>query len=121
MAGDVDAYLVDTSTGQLTVQYGWNQWVSVHCRGSKVHKAVIANRRALERLLAAAGIPETEARPLAAKLWKDRPKRALRGGEAEAWETPWKRHPKVLLVLVLLLLVAMAVLGISLKTGIVFA
>jgi hypothetical protein len=121
MAGDADAYLVDTSTGRLTVKYGWNHWVSVHGRGSKAHNAVVANRGALERLLAEAGIPETEARPLAAKLWKDRPKRSLRSGEAEAWETPWKRHPHVMLVLVLLLLIAMAVLGISLKTGIVFA
>jgi hypothetical protein len=120
MAGDVDAYSVDTSTGRLTVQYGWNRWVSVHARGSHVHKAVVANRRGLERLLAEAGVPEIEVRPLAARLWKDRPKSALRAVETDAWEGPWKRHPGLALVIGLLLLVAVAALGITLKTGIVF-
>jgi hypothetical protein len=93
MAGDADTFLVDTSAGQVTVQYGWNRWVTVSGSNGAPQKAVVGNRRGLERLLVEAGIPQTEARSHARKLWSDRPRKTLRRGEAEAWEGPWKQHP----------------------------
>jgi hypothetical protein len=93
MARDVDTYLVQTSAGQATVQYGWNKWVSVTGRGLTASQGVIGSRRGLEGLLVEAGIPETEARSHARELWSNRPRPSLRRGEAEAWEGPWKQHP----------------------------
>jgi hypothetical protein len=93
MARDVDTYLLDTSVGQVTVQWGWNKWVSINGRGLSACQAVISNRRGLEQLLVKGGIPEAEARPHAKRLWSDRPDGSLRRGEAEAWEGPWKQHP----------------------------
>jgi hypothetical protein len=77
----------------VTVQYGWNRWVTVSGNCRPAQKAVVANRRGLERLLVDAGIPQLEARSHAKKLWSNRPGKALRRGEAEAWEGPWKQHP----------------------------
>jgi hypothetical protein len=120
MGGSGDTYLVDTSLGQLTIQYGWNQWVSVTRRGAAAHKAVVASRRGLEGLLVRAGVPEAEARPLAKRLWSDRPSQALRRGDAAAWESPWKQHPVWSLVLFLFLFALMATLVVALKLDIIF-
>jgi hypothetical protein len=39
MTGDGgDTYLVETSAGQLTVQYGWNRWVSVQAQPELLEK-----------------------------------------------------------------------------------
>jgi hypothetical protein len=119
MAGSDDTYLVDTSIGQLTVQYGWNRWVSISGRGM-AHKAVVSSRRGLDRLLVQAGVPEQEAHPLAKRLWRDRPGHALRRGDASAWESPWKQHPVWSLVLFLFLFALMATLVIALKLDIIF-
>ena len=93
MARDVDTYLVQTSAGDAVVQYGWNKWISVSGRGLTPCQAIVSKRRGLERLLVEAGVPPSEARIHARKLWSDRPSSSLRGGEAEAWEGPWKQHP----------------------------
>jgi hypothetical protein len=120
MAGSDDTYLVDTSIGQLSVQYGWNRWVSISGRGTAAHKAVVASRRGLDRLLVQAGVPKSEARLLAKKLWGDRPGHALRRGDASAWESPWKQHPVWSLMLFLFLFALMATLVIALKLDIIF-
>jgi hypothetical protein len=93
MPSDGDTYLVETSAGELTVQYGWNRWVSVRGSGLPTKSAVIGNRRGLVQLLVAAGLPEAEANSLATRLWKDRPRSAMRRAEPDAWDGPWKQHP----------------------------
>jgi coenzyme F420-reducing hydrogenase beta subunit len=105
MAGDADTYLADTSTGEVSVHYGWESWVVVHRKGSADQRAVVRNRRALERLLVDAGVPGIEAKSLAPGLWKSRPKGAHREGVDDAWEDPWKRHGTVTLVMFLVGLV----------------
>jgi hypothetical protein len=120
MAGSDDTYLVDTSIGQLTVQYGWNRWVSISGRGTAAHKAVVASRGGLDRLLIQAGVPELEARRLAKRLWGDRPGHALRRGDASPWESPWKQHPVWSLMLFLLLFALMATLVVVLQLDIIF-
>jgi len=74
MANDADTYLVDTSAGEVNVHYGWESWVVVHRKGSSAQRAVMRNRRGLERLLVDVGVPGIEARALAPGLWKGRPK-----------------------------------------------
>jgi hypothetical protein len=115
MARDVDTYLVQTSAGDATVQYGWNRWISVSGRGLTPRRAVVGNRRGLERLLADAGIPPNEARVHARKLWSDRPSGSLRRGEAEAWEGPWKQHPYGTLVGFVVAVVIVVVVIVILK------
>jgi hypothetical protein len=109
MAVDADTYLVDTSAGELTVHYGWEDWVVVQSRGRNAQRAVVRNRRGLEHLLVEAGVPDIEARSLASGLWKGRPSRAQREGAAYPWVDPWKRHPNLTLVLFLLGLVSAVV------------
>jgi hypothetical protein len=109
MAGDADTYLVDTSAGELTIQYGWEGWVVVQCRGGRAQRAVVRNRRGLTRLLVDAGVNDVEARSLAPSLWKERPRGSDRAGVADPWADPWKRHPNLTLVLFLLGLVAAVV------------
>jgi hypothetical protein len=99
MAGDADTYLVDTSTGEVSVHYGWESWVVVHRRGSTAQRAVVRNRRSLERLLVDAGVSGSEAKSLAPGLWKSRPKGAHREGVDDPWEDPWKRHRNLTLVI----------------------
>ena len=106
MAVYADTYLVDTSAGELNVQYGWEGWVVVQAPGSRVKRAVVRNCRGLERLLVDAGVPESEARSLAPGLWKGRPRGIDRAGVADPWTDPWKRHPNLTLALFLLSLVA---------------
>jgi hypothetical protein len=102
MAVDADTYLVDSSAGELTVHYGWEDWVIVESRGRNAQRAVVRNRHGLERLLVEAGVPDVEARSLAPGLWKERPRRPQREGAADPWVDPWKRHPNLTLVLFLL-------------------
>jgi len=99
MAGDADTYLVDTSTGEVRVHYGWESWVVVDRKGSRAQRAVVCNRRALERLLVNAGVPDIEAKSLAPGLWKSRPKGTHREGVHDAWEDPWKRHRTLTLLI----------------------
>jgi hypothetical protein len=102
MGGDADTYLVDTSAGEVTVHYGWESWVTVEMRASPAQRAVVGSRGALERLLVAAGVPQTEARSLAPRLWKGRPKDAHRAGVSDPWMDPWKHRPTLTLVMFLL-------------------
>jgi hypothetical protein len=106
MAVDADTYLVDTSAGELNVQYGWEGWVVVQSRGRRAQRAVVRNRRGLERLLVHAGVPKSEARSITPGLWKGRPRGSDRAGVADPWADPWKRHPNLTLGLFLLGLVA---------------
>jgi hypothetical protein len=101
MAGDADTYLVDTSAGEVSVHYGWESWVVVHRKGSSAQRAVVGNRRGLERLLVDAGVPVPEARSIAPGLWKERARGAHRIGVSEPWTDPWKRRPTLTLVLFL--------------------
>ena len=110
MAGDADTYLVDTSAGEVSVHYGWESWVVVHRQGSSAQRAVVRNRRGLERLLVDAGVPGTEARSLAPRLWKGRPRDAHRGGVSDPWEDPWKRRRNLTL---LIFIVGLAVVVIA--------
>jgi hypothetical protein len=57
MAGDADTYLVETSAGQVTVQYGWSKWVTASREGVRTHKAIVNGRRDLEGLLVDLGLP----------------------------------------------------------------
>jgi hypothetical protein len=101
MGNDADTYLVDTSAGELNVHYGWESWVVVHRKGSSAKRAVVRNRRGLERLLVDVGVPGIEARALAHGLWKGRPKEARRAAVDDPWENPWKRHRNLTLVMFL--------------------
>jgi hypothetical protein len=101
MGGAADTYLVDTSAGEVTVQYGWESWVVVHRKGATAQRAVVGDRRGLERLLVDAGVPEGEARSLAPGLWKGRPRDAHRVGVSNPWTDPWKRRPTLTLVMFL--------------------
>jgi hypothetical protein len=113
--GDGDTFLIETSAGQLTVQYGWNRWVSVQARGAVMRRAVVGNRRGLARLLADAGVPDAEAHTVASRLWKDRPRGSARGTEADAWRGPWKQHPNGTLIVFLIGLVAAVLVVVVLK------
>jgi len=116
MTGDGgDTYLVETSAGQLTVQYGWNRWVSVQARGTGMRRAVVGNKRRLARLLVDAGVPDAEANTVATRLWKDRPRGSARGGEADAWRGPWKQHANGTLIVFLIGLVAAVLVVVVLK------
>lgn len=99
MAGDADTYLVDTSAGQVTVQYGWSKWVTASRKGFRTHKAIVNRRRDLERLLLDIGLPATEAGAQAKALWKNRPGRGWRSGAADPSQPPWKQHPNLTLVM----------------------
>ena len=74
------------------MHYGWESWVVVHRKGSSAQRAVVRNRRALERLLVDVGVPGIEAKSLAPGLWKSRPKDAHREGVDDPWQDPWRRH-----------------------------
>jgi hypothetical protein len=106
MGVDADTYLVDTSAGELNVQYGWEGWAVVQASGGRAFRAVVRNRQGLQRLLVDAGVTESEARWLAPGLWKGRPRGIDRAGVADPWADPWKRQPNFRLALFLLGLVA---------------
>ena len=114
MATGSDRQRVATSVGELEVLYGWNSWVSVEASGRPAQRAVVRNRRGLARLLAAAGVPDHEARSAAGPLWRERPLDAGQD-EADPWTSPWKRHEHGPLIVFLVGLVAAFVCLVVLK------
>jgi hypothetical protein len=101
MAGDADTYLVDTSAGEVTLQYGWSKWVTASRKGVRKHTAIVNRRRDLERLLVDIGLPSAEAGVQAKHLWKNRPESGWRNGPADPSQPPWKQYPNLTLVLFL--------------------
>ena len=99
MAGDADTYLVETSAGQVTVQYGWSKWVTASREGVRTHKAIVNGRRDLEGLLVDLGLPRAEAGAQAKDLWKNRPASGWRNGPADPTQPPWKQHPNLTLAM----------------------
>lgn len=107
MSSDRDTCVLETSLGDVTVDWAWNKWVTVSTAGSRPARTQVGRRKDLKKLLVAAGLPPEEAEPAARKAWRARPSSAARSGEAEPWGSPWKERPWATLAVVLLGLAAM--------------
>ena len=104
---DGDKLIVQSSVGEVTVQWGWNRWVAVSVPGHRTAREQVKGRRQLAELLVATGLPETEAGSTARESWRQRPGSSAHG-EAEPWGSPWTRLRYGTLAVVLAGLVAMA-------------
>lgn len=107
MVVDGDKHIVQSSVGEVTVQWGWNRWVVVSLPGRPTARAQVKGQRAIAELLLAAGLPKTEADSAARESWRFRPGSAAYS-EAEPWGSPWTRLRFGTLAVVLAGLVAMA-------------
>jgi hypothetical protein len=107
MSSERDTYVLETSVGDLTIDWAWNEWVTVSPSGMKPARSQVGRRKDLTALLVEAGVPPDEAKPAAQKAWRARPSSAVRSGEAEPWGSPWKKRPWATLAVVLLGLAAM--------------
>lgn len=107
MSPEQETCVLETSLGDVTVDWAWNKWVTVAASGTKPARSRVGRRKDLTRLLVAAGVPQDEAERAARKAWRARPSSAPRSGEAEPWGSPWKERPWATLAVVLLGLAAM--------------
>lgn len=107
MSADRDAYILETSLGDVTVDWAWNKWVTVSTSGTRPARSQVGRRRDLTKLLVEAGVPPDEAESAARKAWRARPSSASRSVEAEPWGSPWKERPWATLAVVLTGLAAM--------------
>ena len=102
-----NTYVLETSLGEVTVEWAWNEWVTVSAPKRKPVRNQVGGRKELAKLLVDAGMPNDEAVRTARDAWRARPSSAARSGEAEPWGSPWKERPWATLAVVLVGLAAM--------------
>jgi hypothetical protein len=107
MGAERDTCVVETSLGDVTVDWAWNKWVTVSASGARPARSRIGRRRDLAKLFVEAGVPADEAESAAGRAWRARPSSGSRSGEAEPWGSPWKERPWATLAVVLIGLAAM--------------
>lgn len=77
-----------TSVGEIVVDYAFDSWVLVETPTASEQRRV-RSAGELASLLEELGLPEPEARPVAAELWRQRPFDA-RVRAARPWEAGWR-------------------------------
>ena len=107
MSSERGTYILETSLGDLTIDWAWNKWVTVSASGTRPARSRVCRSRDLAKLCVEAGVPADEAEPAAGRAWRARPSSGSRSGEAEPWGSPWKERPWATLAVVLLGLAAM--------------
>jgi len=103
-----DRQVLETTLGPITVEWAWNNWVVVSTPEGNPIRRQVASRKDLAKVFVEAGLPKGEAQAVSRGAWRARPPISSRGSEAQAWGSPWKQHPRGILVVVLAGLAAMA-------------
>ena len=106
VVADGDKHTVQSSIGEVTVQWGFNRWVAATVQGNRTARAQVKGRGGLAELLVSAGLPDSEAESVSRESWRKRPS-SFAHSEADPWGSPWSRHPYATLAVVLAGLVAM--------------